>query len=81
MSFDKGTDKDTEKDTGKLKPGVALTHAEHDRTSFFCSELVATAFQELGILREINPSEITPEITPEITLIDLCRFLIYHDEY
>jgi hypothetical protein len=42
---------------------------------------VATAFQELGILREINPSEITPEITPEITLIDLCRFLIYHDEY
>lgn len=52
---------------------IGLTHAEHDRASFFCSELVATAFQEVGILREINPSEITP--------IDLCRFSIYHDEY
>ncbi len=52
---------------------LGLTHAEPDQSSFFCSELVASAFQEAGILREVNPSEITP--------IDLCRFSIYHDEY
>ena len=50
-----------------------LTKNMPDFSSWFCSELVAQAFHEVGVLSNINASEVTP--------IDVCRFNIYAKEY
>lgn len=44
-----------------------------DFERFFCSELVAAALEEAGVVVGVNASEITP--------IDLCRWPIYADAY
>ena len=44
-----------------------------DFSRFFCSELVAAALEEAGVLEDINASEVTP--------IDLCRYQIYNPTY
>ncbi|MDN5869693.1 MAG: hypothetical protein L0H73_03060 [Nitrococcus sp.] len=44
-----------------------------DFSKFFCSELVAAAFEKAGLIESINASEVTP--------IDLCMFNIYTEEY
>ncbi|WP_258405507.1 hypothetical protein [Shewanella sp. FJAT-52076] len=46
---------------------------ERDYSRFFCSELVAAAFEEAGLSVSVNASEVTP--------IDLCRWRIYSDNY
>lgn len=50
-----------------------LTYAAEDLSSFFCSELVASAFKEAGIIDTINASEVTP--------VDLCSFTLYAPAY
>lgn len=52
---------------------AGLTCAQEDHSSFFCSELIAAAFQAAGLIQGVNPSETTP--------IDLCRFPIYAEDY
>lgn len=55
-------------------PGVnGLTLNKEDFSKFFCSELAAAAFEEGGIIKSINASEVTP--------IDLCRFNIFSKHY
>jgi hypothetical protein len=49
------------------------THADEDFSRFFCSELVAAAFEASGAIRHLNASEVTP--------IDLCMFSIYKPDY
>ena len=44
-----------------------------DFSKFFCSELVAAAFEAAGVVPAINASEVTP--------IDLCRMKIYAPDY
>lgn len=44
-----------------------------DFSKFFCSELVAAAFELAGVTGPVNASEVTP--------IDLCRWRIYQDTY
>jgi len=51
----------------------SLGHNKEDFKKFFCSELVAAAFEKSGITGDINASEVTP--------IDLCRWNIYEDNY
>jgi len=47
---------------------------KEDFSKFFCSELVAAAFEQAGVTGEpINASEVTP--------IDLCRWRIYQGSY
>lgn len=46
---------------------------ERDYSRFFCSELVAAAFEEAGLSGSVNASEVTP--------IDLCRWRIYDSHY
>ncbi|AZQ10489.1 hypothetical protein STH12_01367 [Shewanella khirikhana] len=46
---------------------------ERDYSRFFCSELVAAAFEEAGLSGTVNASEVTP--------IDLCRWRIYDKHY
>jgi len=53
-------------------PGV-LTHNLEDFSRFFCSELVAAALENAGVIDHLNASEVTP--------IDLCSFNIYEDYY
>lgn len=50
-----------------------LTHNTEDFARFFCSELVAAAFEAAGIINTINASEVTP--------IDLCSFTLFRSEY
>lgn len=50
-----------------------LTHNDEDFSRFFCSELVAEAFEISGALPKLNASEVTP--------IDLCMFSIYQESY
>jgi hypothetical protein len=49
------------------------THAVEDFSKFFCSELVAAAFEASGAICHLNASEVTP--------IDLCTFSIYKQDY
>jgi len=49
------------------------THAVEDFSRFFCSELVAAAFEASGAISHLNASEVTP--------IDLCTFSIYKRDY
>ncbi len=44
-----------------------------DFSKFFCSELVAAAFERAGVTGPVNASEVTP--------IDLCRWRIYQSSY
>ena len=46
---------------------------KEDLSKFFCSELVAAAFESAGVTGPINASEVTP--------IDLCRWRIYQSTY
>ncbi|MGR0482165.1 MAG: hypothetical protein ACTFAL_12375 [Candidatus Electronema sp. V4] len=46
---------------------------KEDFSKFFCSELVAAAFERAGVTGPINASEVTP--------IDLCRWRIYQSSY
>ncbi len=46
---------------------------KEDFSKFFCSELVAAAFERAGVTGPVNASEVTP--------IDLCRWRIYQDSY
>ncbi|WP_372872831.1 hypothetical protein [Shewanella sp.] len=46
---------------------------ERDYSRFFCSELVAAAFEEAGLAGSVNASEVTP--------VDLCRWRIYDKHY
>ncbi len=46
---------------------------KEDFSKFFCSELVAAAFELAGVTGPINASEVTP--------IDLCRWRIYQGSY
>lgn len=57
---------------GMIEPGK-VTHNREDFARFFCSELVAAAFEAAGAIRSINASEVTP--------IDLCCFALYEDDY
>ena len=50
-----------------------LGHNKEDFNKFFCSELIAAAFEKSGITGDINASEVTP--------IDLCRWSLYEDNY
>ena len=49
------------------------TRAVEDFSKFFCSELVAAAFEASGAISHLNASEVTP--------IDLCTFSIYKQDY
>lgn len=49
------------------------TFNKEDFSKFFCSELVAAAFEQAGVVGPVNASEVTP--------IDLCRWRIYQDSY
>lgn len=51
----------------------ALTYNKEDFSKFFCSELVAAALEDAGVINNINASEVTP--------IDLCSFNIYEGTY
>lgn len=53
--------------------GDGPTLNKEDFSKFFCSELVAAAFEEAGVTGPVNASEVTP--------IDLCRWHIYQDSY
>lgn len=55
----------------KLPGGITRNIESFER--FFCSELIAGAFEEGKIINSINASEVTP--------IDLCMFDLYKDEY
>jgi hypothetical protein len=58
----------------KLPFGInGPTLNKEDFSKFFCSELVAAAFEQAGVTGPINSSEVTP--------IDLCRWRIYQDTY
>ncbi|WP_417910265.1 hypothetical protein [Candidatus Electronema sp. PJ] len=46
---------------------------KEDFSKFFCSELVAAAFEKAGVTGPVNASEVTP--------IDLCRWRIYQGNY
>jgi hypothetical protein len=46
---------------------------QEDLSKLFCSELVAAALRESGVVSAINPSEVTP--------IDICRFNIFTRDY
>lgn len=50
-----------------------LSRNNEDFSSWFCSELVAAAFNVAGIVKRVNASEVTP--------IDLCQFNIYAENY
>lgn len=50
-----------------------LSLNDPDFSSWFCSELVAAALQEAGIVKKLNASEVTP--------IDICRFNIFAEQY
>jgi hypothetical protein len=50
-----------------------LSRNDQDFSSWFCSELVAAAFNVAGVINNVNASEVTP--------IDLCQFNIYADNY
>ena len=47
--------------------------SEEDYENFFCSEFVAGALSEGGVIAGINPKQVTP--------IELCRFHLYKDDY
>ena len=49
------------------------TYAREDHEQFFCSELVAAAFEASGAVSHLNASEVTP--------IDLCTFSLYKPDY
>ncbi|WP_243375276.1 hypothetical protein [Geotalea sp. SG265] len=49
------------------------TYNKEDFSKFFCSELVAAALEEAGVINNVNASEVTP--------IDLCNFNIYDTTY
>lgn len=49
------------------------TYNKEDFSKFFCSELVAAALEDAGVINNINSSEVTP--------IDLCSFNIYDTNY
>lgn len=49
------------------------TYNKEDFSKFFCSELVAAALEDAGVINNINSSEVTP--------IDLCTFNIYDNNY
>ncbi|WP_417916256.1 hypothetical protein [Candidatus Electronema sp. JC] len=53
------------------KDGPTLN--KEDFSKFFCSELVAAAFEQAGVTGPVNASEVTP--------IDLCRWRIYQSSY
>ncbi len=55
-----------------VSPGV-FTHNLEDFSRFFCSELVAAALENAGVIDHLNASEVTP--------VDLCSFNIYEDYY
>lgn len=48
--------------------GDSPTRNKEDFSKFFCSELVAAAFEEAGVTGSVNASEVTP--------VDLCRWCI-----
>jgi hypothetical protein len=50
-----------------------LSRNTEDFSSWFCSELVAAAFNIAGVTNRVNASEVTP--------IDLCQFNIYAENY
>lgn len=50
-----------------------ITYNKEDFSKFFCSELVAAALEDAGVIRNVNSSEVTP--------IDLCTFRIYETDY
>ena len=50
-----------------------LTLNQEDFSRFFCSEFVAAALEEAGVLKNINASELTP--------LELCQYNIYHPTY
>lgn len=52
---------------------AGLTRNTEDFAKFFCSELVAAAFESSGLIGNINASEVTP--------IDLCSFSLYAEDY
>ena len=52
---------------------LGATLNQEDFSKFFCSELVAAAFEQAGAVGPVNASEVTP--------IDLCRWRIYEDTY
>ena len=47
--------------------------SEEGYENFFCSEFVTGALRAGGVIRRIDPEQITP--------IDLCRFHLYNDDY
>jgi len=49
------------------------TYAEEDYSEFFCSELIAAAYEQAGVIYNVNASEVTPA--------DLCAFDIYDPVY
>lgn len=51
----------------------AFTYATEDFDKLFCSELVAAAFEQIGVIKKINASEVTP--------IDICRLKVYTRRY
>lgn len=51
--------------------GPGYNRRDYER--FFCSELIAAAFQASGLVKGINPSEVTP--------IELCTWNIYQGAY
>ncbi|MCW5205788.1 hypothetical protein VU08_02485, partial [Desulfobulbus sp. F5] len=58
----------------KLPFGInGPTLNREDFSKFFCSELVAAAFEQANVVGSVNASEVTP--------IDLCRWRIYQDTY
>jgi hypothetical protein len=52
---------------------LRATYAREDSERFFCSELVAAAFEASGAISHLNSSEVTP--------IDLCMFNLYKPVY
>lgn len=57
----------------KIPIAGMATHNVEDFSRFFCSELVAAALEQAGVISRINASEVTP--------IDLCAFKIFDEDY
>lgn len=50
-----------------------LINNKEDFSKLFCSELISAFYEKVGIIDEINSSEVTP--------IDLCMFNLYEKDY
>jgi hypothetical protein len=50
-----------------------VTYNPEDFSRFFCSELVAAALENGGVIKTINASEVTP--------VDVCMFCLYTADY